>query len=377
MNPMPTLQQVDRTYVVYRGKRYSYFSGCDYFRLSSHPALIQALHTGAEKFGLNVAASRLTTGNHALYEKLETRLARFFKVKRARLVSSGYVANLVVAQALAGDCSHALVDERAHVSLHDAAAFLGCSIIHYKHRDPAALARHWRALGRRSKPILLTDGLFGTDGSVAPLDEYLKLLPSRAIVIVDDAHGAGVLGDHGRGTAEYECVSDGRIVQTATLSKAFGVYGGVVLASERLSDCIVRRSNIYIGNTPLPLPIAAAALRAVEILESDRTLRQRLREKVRFVQTGLRQSSIPLPDAETPIVSLVPRDRSETSKIRRHLLSRKIYPPFINYPGGPPQGCFRFAISSEHSREQLENLLGVLLDISSRAHPPHSAAELG
>src|SRR5712664_1592648 len=118
------LQQVERTFVRFRGRKLSYFSGCDYFRLSSHPQVIAALKEGVEKYGLNVAASRLTTGNHVLYEQLEQRLAGFFGAENALLVSGGYATNLIVAQALAGSFSHAIVDEKAHPSLWDAARVL-------------------------------------------------------------------------------------------------------------------------------------------------------------------------------------------------------------------------------------------------------------
>src|SRR5215467_9313129 len=120
------LQQVERTYVRFGGRKLSYFSGCDYFRLASHPEVIAALKEGVEKYGLNVAASRLTTGNHVLYGQLEKKLARFFDVESALLVSGGYVTNLIVAQALAGTFSHAIVDEKAHPSLWDASGLLDC-----------------------------------------------------------------------------------------------------------------------------------------------------------------------------------------------------------------------------------------------------------
>src|SRR6185503_6182981 len=127
------LQQVERTFVLRQGRKLSYFGGCDYFRLSSHPAVLKALRTGLEQFGLTVAASRKTTGNHSLYEKLESALATFFGVDAAVLVSNGYVANLVATQALEGEFTHALIDERAHGSLLDAAGLLGCPIRRFKH----------------------------------------------------------------------------------------------------------------------------------------------------------------------------------------------------------------------------------------------------
>src|SRR3989441_8422213 len=158
MNSLPSpLQQVDRKYVSYRGKRLSYFGGCDYFRLASHPNVLRAAREGLATFGLNVSASRATTGNHRLYERLEIELARFFNVETALLVPNGYITNLTVAQTLAGRFSHALLDARAHPSLADAAQLLDCPIVKFRHRDVEELGRVLRRLGSGVRPILLTE----------------------------------------------------------------------------------------------------------------------------------------------------------------------------------------------------------------------------
>src|SRR5438477_81335 len=186
------LQQVNRTCVRYRNRTLAYFSGCDYFRLASHPKVIAALQTGVRKYGLNVAASRLTTGNHRLYGELEEQLADFFQAQTAILVSTGYLANLVAAQSLAGNFSHVLIDERSHPSLSDAARFLDCPILQFRHADGEDVAQAVSRCGPGAKIILLTDGMFSHDGSAAPLKEYLRELPNDAVMLVDDAHGAGV-----------------------------------------------------------------------------------------------------------------------------------------------------------------------------------------
>src|SRR5215471_5553814 len=197
------LQQVDRTYVRHHGSRLSYFSGCDYFRLSNHPQVLDALHAGARRYGLNVAASRLTTGNHALYGTLESQLTDFFEAEDALLTPTGYLANLVVAQTLAGGFSHALVDAKAHPSLLDAAKLLECPVLQFAHRSSEGLARTVSRCGPEAKLILLTDGMFAHDGSSAPLSEYLAVLPGDALLLIDDAHGAGGLGGTGQGTPDH------------------------------------------------------------------------------------------------------------------------------------------------------------------------------
>jgi len=359
IEPEP-LQQLDRTYVRSRRRKLSYFSGCDYFRLASHPRVIAALQDGVKKYGLNVAASRLTTGNHALYPELEAHLAEFFGAECALLVSCGYVTNLVAAQALAGHFSHALIDAAAHPSLADAARLLDCPVLQFKTRDAEDLARAVRRCGPGSKLLLLTDGMFSSDGAAAPLAEYLKILPKDALLLVDDAHGAGVLGRHGQGAPEHAGVSRRRIIQTITLSKALGTYGGAILGTRRLRQQMVGRSRMYVGSTPLPLPLANAALAGVRLLKADPSLRPRLMRNAAYVKAALRQAGLPLADTPGPIVPVIPRGPSEAARLRRALLAAGIYPPFIKYPGGPPSGYFRFVISSEHSRGQLDRLIGAL-----------------
>ncbi len=360
MTGAPTLQQVDRTYVREGNRRLSYFAGCDYYRLASHPRILKAVGQGLKRYGLNVAASRLTTGNHELYELLERRLAGFFDVESATLAGGGYAPNLMVAQALAGQFSHVLIDERAHGSLVDAAQLLDCPVLKFQHCDAADLARILRRLGR-IKPLALTDGVFAHDGTVAPIQDYLAVLPANALLLLDDAHGAGILGGNGRGTPEHAGVDRKRIIQTVTLSKAFGVYGGAVLASREIRSAILARSRLFRGATPLPLPLANAALQAVTILETDTGLRSRLARNIRFVNDGLRAHGFPINGTPTPILSLIPRDFRESARIKRELRAAGIHPPFIQYPGGPGGGYFRIVISSEHTQRQLDQLLSALL----------------
>jgi 8-amino-7-oxononanoate synthase len=361
MTEPPPLQQLDRTYLQFRGRKLSYFSGCDYFRLASHPKLIAALRDGVKKYGLNVAASRLTTGNHLLYRRLEIALADFFDAPNALLVSSGYMTNLAVAQALAGNFSHVLIDEDSHPALWDAARFFDCPVLRFKHRAPADVANSVRRCGPGVKLILLTDGMFSRDGSIAPLADYVRVLPKDAWMLVDDAHGAGVLGRTGKGSLEHAGVPRRRIIQTTTLSKAFGAYGGVILGTLDLRKKIFDRSQLFAGSTPVPLPLANAALQGLRILKTDQRLKERLVANTSYVRNALRHSSMATEGILGPIITIFPRSSRQTSRLSRQLLRSGIYPPFVHYPGGPAIGYFRFVISSEHRRAQLDALVNVLL----------------
>ncbi len=356
----PPLQQVDRTMVLHRGRKLIYFGGCDYFRLASHPEVLRALREGADKFGLNAAASRSTTGNHVLFGKLETELARFFGVERAALLSNGYATNLAFTQTFAAEFTHALMDERSHGSPRDAVNALECSARSFRHRDPGDFRRQLARYGRTGRTLAITDGMFSHDGSTAPLQEYLDALPRNAVLLVDDAHGAGTLGRRGRGTPEVCGVRDTRVVQTISLSKAFGVYGGAVLGTAKVIEAIQNRSRIFNGNTPPPLPLVNATLASLRILKSDASLRARLKANTARIKSALRAAELPIVDNASPVVSLIPRNALHASRISKALLRAGIFPPLIRYGGTPPPGYFRFAISSEHTNAQLDRLAEAL-----------------
>jgi 7-keto-8-aminopelargonate synthetase-like enzyme len=352
-----SLRQVDRTYVMWKNRRLSYFAGCDYFRLSSHPEVLRAVHQGLQTHGLNVAASRMTTGNHPLFAQLEKALASFFGAPAALLTGSGYATNLIVVQALRDEFSHILMDENAHLSLRDATRFFVGPVLEFKHRDASDLARQLRRLRGKSRPLVLTDGLFARDGELAPLAAYLNILPARGMILLDDAHAAGMIGATGKGTVEYAGVPRRRIIQTVTLSKAFGCYGGSILCEARLRQKLMTGSAMFAGSTPLLLPLTNAALKSMEVLQGDPGLRCRLSQNTQYVKTTLRARGLSVPHTPAPIICIVPHSPAETARRRRRLLGHGVYPSFIRYPGGPKAGYFRFVVSSEHSKGQLDDLL--------------------
>jgi 7-keto-8-aminopelargonate synthetase-like enzyme len=202
--------------------------------------------------------------------------------------------------------------------------------------------------------------MFSHDGGIAPLREYLKLLPPGGTILLDDAHGAGTLGKTGRGTPEFTGVSSRQIIQTITLSKAFGVYGGAVLGPRKLREAIIARSRVFVGNTPLPLPLAYAAIKSISILKSDRSLRKKLDSNIAYIKGELSRRGVAVPENPSPIIPLIPATPGEADRLKRQLLAAGVYPSFIKYPGGPESGYFRFVISSEHTHAQLNALLEAL-----------------
>ena len=330
------LELLDATHVRWRGRRLVYFGGCDYLRLSVHPRIRRAM----EALPVNVSASRSTTGNHPIYAEVEAAIARYFRAPTATLCANGYLTAIAVAQAWRGEVDTVLIDERAHGCLRDAARLLGCRIREFRHRDVEDLKRK---VGE-GRLLLMTDGVFAADCSLAPLKDYLRVLPRSAKLLVDDAHAAGVLGEHGRGSGEHFGIGRERLVQTVTFSKAFGVYGGAILGSRALRDRLVK-SGALVGNTPLPPMLAAGICEALKLATPAR--RRRLFRNVARLRPGL----------EFPVLA---RESASPRRLSEALLRAGIHPPFIRYPGGAAKGFFRFAVGSEHTAGQLRDLVAVL-----------------
>lgn len=348
--------------VLWGRRRLLYFSGCDYFRLARDPRVARAVTTTLQEHGLSVAASRRTTGNHPLYARLEAALARFFDAESALVLPDSYFAPMAAAQALAGEYTHGFMDELAHGALQDAARMGDGRITLFKHRNAADLARRLARCGSGMRPMIFTDGLFGHDGSVAPLREYLKILPRNGCLLVDDAHGVGVLGATGKGALEFEAVDRRRVVQCATLSKAFGTYGGVVLGTLELREKLLTRCRLFAGTTPLPLPLAGAALAALKILQREPARRRRLQANTAYLRSQLRAGGWDLPETPGPIVRLPAMAEAEAGELKADFLAAGIYPPFIKYGKALAGGFFRLVVSSEHTREHLDRAARVLVE---------------
>jgi 8-amino-7-oxononanoate synthase len=292
----------------------------------------------------------------------------FFGAAAATLTSAGYTAPLVAAQALAADHGRVLLEERAHACLVDAARLTGLPVARFPHRDPEGLERALAAGGRKrggrddTRALVLTDGMFAHDGSVAPVEAYVQVLGrSRGTLLVDDAHGAGVLGRRGRGTLEVCGVDPGRVVLTLTLSKTLGCYGGAVLGSAGLRRRILERSPMFTGNTPLPPPLAAGARAALGVLRREGAERRaRLGRNVAAVREGLRACGASVEDTPGPVIAIAPPNVAASARLERRLRAAGIFPPLIRYPNGPAASFFRFALSSEHTEEQVARLREVL-----------------
>jgi 8-amino-7-oxononanoate synthase len=338
-------------------KRVVAFAGCNYLGLAHHPRVVAALQRGAEEYGISTTASRETTGNTTVHDSLERALSDWLGQEDAVLLADGYTANIGVCQALARTHAVAIIDAKAHRSLRSAAVGAGMQVFEYEHRSPESAAWLCEQFGDQGV-ALLTDGVFAADGAVAPLPDLLRVLPrERGTLVVDDCHGLCVLGSGGEGTVAHFNLRDDRLVITTTLAKGLGCYGGAVLGSRGLVASVRRYADVYRRSTPVPTPIACAALEAVSVLRSNPDLLARLRENSHIMRQGLRGLGLRTSDAQVPIFTfmLQPAERMET--LHDAILDAGYYAPLIEYPGGPGERFFRLSVTAVHTRAQIEGLI--------------------
>jgi len=356
----PELRFVDRTKVLYEGKPYLFFGGTDYHRLASHPDVLRAVQEVAGSDGLSCAGSRTTTGNHPLVAELERRLAAFLGAGAAVTCPSGYLSNAMALEAVAGEFQRFFVDGSAHSSLTGPAGRLPRdAVLTFKHCDPEDLERALKgSLQPGEKPLVLTDGVVPVDGELPPLGAYWGLVkPFDGVLLVDDAHGIAVVGPGGKGSPAEAGLPAEAFIQTGTLSKGLGTFGGVVAGPAALAGKIPEKSPAYVGATPIPPPLAAAAIRSIEILQANPGLIASLRARALRVRERVRALGFRVPSSPAPILSVTHHDTDKNLRLRSLLVERGIYPTFTNYPGSPPGGHFRFALSSAHTEEEIDLLL--------------------
>jgi 7-keto-8-aminopelargonate synthetase-like enzyme len=346
---------------IVNGRRVILLGGTNYLGLAGDPEVAAALAGGATRWGLSSAGSRITTGTAAPHLELESWLRGFLEVETAALAGSAYLGNAIMLQALAERFGAVILDELAHPSLKDAAAAAGLERVTFRHRDAAharELASACAARGRR--PLIATDAVFPTSGLLAPLAEHLETARELGgAVLADDAHGFGVLGERGRGTAEHLGLRPGDFLVSATFSKALGCYGGFVSGPAALGERLAR-SGAYVGATPLPPALAVAVQKAAALAFDGDALRRRLHENARRLKSGLRALGLEFHETPMPIVQLEVGDAERSRSLFQALFDRGVLIPYIHYPGGPSGGFFRLSASAAHTEKHLDQALAAL-----------------
>ncbi len=336
----------------------------DYLGLAGHPALRDAASDAAQSYGTGSGASRLLSGTSPLHARLEEALANFLDCEAVLLFNSGYAANTGVLGALCGAGDLILSDALNHASIVDGCRLSRADVSVYKHCDLNNLEEMLKSESRYRRRWIVTEGVFSMEGDIAPLDGLVDLAEKYgAEVYLDDAHGFGVLGERGRGTAA-RCAVEGRLsLRMGTLGKAFGSYGAFVGGSRDTIDLLINRARPLIFSTALPPAVLAASAAALEIIDSPRgdALRDRLRANVRTLVSGLRAAGRADLTGETPITPLILGPISTALAVARHLLAEGIFAPAIR-PPTVPEGTarIRFSVMASHGEDELARVGAVL-----------------
>jgi 8-amino-7-oxononanoate synthase len=346
------------------GRDYLSFCSNDYLGLANHPQLIAAFKEGVDRFGVGSGAAHLITGHSYAHQALEEELAAFVGRPRALLFSTGYMANLGVVTALTGRGDEIFEDRLNHASLIDAAALSAAKLVRYPHNDMQALQQKLSASQARQR-LIASDGVFSMDGDCARLVTMQALArQSDAWLLVDDAHGFGVLGEQGRGwCADQLGAGADNVVLMATLGKALGTGGAFVAGSEALVETLIQQARTFIYTTAAPPALAWATRAALRLVQEGGDMRERLLRNIDYFRRGAAELDVPLMASDTAIQPVVvgaagPAMALSAALRQRGLLVTAIRPPTV------PQGAsrLRVTLSASHSLEQLDRLLRALAD---------------
>jgi len=348
------------------GRDYLSFCSNDYLGLANHPALIDAACRGAAQYGVGSGASHLITGHSEAHHKLEQLLAQFVGLPEALLFSTGYMANMGVVSALMGRNDVVLADKLNHASLNDAVLVSRAKMQRFSHLDLTQLEQMLAATRNRRK-LVITDAVFSMDGDIAPLPELLRLCERYdAWLMLDDAHGFGVLGAEGKGVLEYFKTGSPRIIYMATLGKAAGVFGAFVAGPSEMIQTLIQRARTYVYTTAVPPLLANALLASVHLIQQEPWRRERLQELARYLKAHLKLDRWQLMPSETPIQPLLIGSNQETVAASDALRERRILVPAIRPPTVPKgQARLRISFSAAHSFEDARKLVEALNELEN------------
>ena len=351
------------------GREVVNFASNDYLGLANDPLIAQALAEGAQRWGAGSGASHLVAGHLMPHEQFEIALAQFTGFPRALTFSTGYLANLAVTPTLAGRGDAVFADKLNHASLIDAmqlAKANGAVVQRYPHNDSATLARLLAASTAQRK-LIVTDAVFSMDGDLAPLPALLALAEQHdAWLIVDDAHGFGVLGPQGRGSlAHFNLPASPRLLLMGTLGKAAGVGGAFVAGSDLAIDYLLNKARSYIFTTATPPAIACALSASLERIARDDGLRQRLFANIARLRDGLHDLPWRQVASMTAIQPLIVGDNQATLDLSRALWDQGFWVPAIRPPTVPKGSArLRISVSAAHTTEDIDRLVTVLRNLA-------------
>jgi glycine C-acetyltransferase len=361
-NRIRTLSSPQGAWLVVDGKRVLNFCSNNYLGLANHPRIVEAAQEAVKKYGVGPAAVRSIAGTMDLHLELERRLAAFKGVQAAITFQSGFTANLGTIPALVGKDDAVFSDELNHASIIDGCRLSGAKIIRYAHCNPEDLDRVLaEERSKYPRAMVITDGVFSMDGDMAPLDKIYEVVKKYdAILMVDDAHGEGVVGKGGRGIVDHFNLHGKVDVEIGTLSKAFGVVGGVSAGNPVVVEWLRQRGRPFLFSSAMTVPDVAACLAALDILETSTELVDKLWDNTRYFKAEMRRLGFDTGLSTTPITPIMLGEAPLAQQFSRELFENGLFAMSIGFPTVPKgKARIRVMISAAHAREDLDKGLEI------------------
>jgi glycine C-acetyltransferase len=361
-NRIRTLSSPQGAWLVVDGKRVLNFCSNNYLGLANHPKIVQAAQEAVKKYGVGPAAVRTIAGTMDMHLELERRLAAFKGVEAAITFQSGFTANMGTIPALAGKEDAIFSDELNHASIIDGCRLSGAKIIRYAHCNPQDLERVMsEERSKYPRAMVITDGVFSMDGDMAPLDKIYEVVKKYdAILMVDDAHGEGVVGRGGRGIVDHYGLHGKVDVEVGTLSKAFGVVGGVSAGNPVVVEWLRQRGRPFLFSSAMTVPDVAACLAALDILEGSTELVDKLWENTRYFKAEMRRLGFDTGSSTTPITPIMLGEAPLAQQFSRELFENGVFAMSIGFPTVPRgKARIRVMISASHAKDDLDKGLEI------------------
>jgi len=357
-----TIESAMDGWVTIDGRRLLNFCANNYLGLANHPRLREAAKAAIDQYGIGPSAVRVIAGTTSLHLALEERLAAFKQAEACITFQSGFMANVAVVPALVGKDDLIFSDELNHASIIDACRLSRAEVVRYAHNDIDDLRRKIAASKQTGRRLIITDGVFSMDGDIAPLPDIVAVAEEQGLlVMVDDAHGEGVLGKGGRGIVDHFDLHGRVHVEVGTLSKAFGVVGGLVAGNRRIVEWLRQRARPFLFSSAMTIPDVAACIEATKILDESTELVDRLWQNARVMQGALRQMGFDIGHSQTPITPIMLGEAPLAQQFSRRLFDEGIFAIAIGFPA-VPMGKARIRVmnSAAHSQSDLEQALAIL-----------------
>jgi len=356
LRQLPQIESAATGKITMNGREIIQLASNNYLGLSVEPAVVEAGQKALNQYGTGASGSRLLSGNLNLYQQLEDQISSLKETQATLVFSTGYQANLGLISTLCQDGDVILSDSLNHASIIDGCRLSKADRQIYRHCDLDHLSQRLSEATSNNQRWIITDGVFSMDGDIAPLPDILELAHQwDAYVIVDDAHGFGVLGPNGGGTTSYFGLKDERLIHVGTLSKAVAGLGGYVAGKQVMIDLLINRCRSFIFTTGLPPSVIATAIAALDLISNQPERRCRLLNYASYLRMQLSQFGFSIPSSETQILPVIVGNSFQTKKLASQLLDLGIFAPAIRPPTVPPDtGRLRICPIATHTQSEIQ-----------------------